>query len=187
MKIFAVVGSMRNGNTEFLVDSMVDAIQDEQDVEIEKILLRNMSISFCDGCLICDETSRCVKNDDMTDIADEARSVDGFIFASPARWSLLSGEMKTFFDRLNPLAVNEELSGKFAVAVSVGQSEEDDRSSIDNTIKSIEDFCINAGITVVNHVGVCGCYSSGDAKDKDSEVKKCRNVALELVNAIKKA
>ncbi len=184
MKIVAIVGSMRNGNTKYLVDKALESVNLFKSVEVQKVHLRDLTMEYCDGCLICDETKRCVKKDDMTELVDSIAESDGFIFATPARWSLLSGEMKTFFDRLNPLAMTEELSGKKAIIIAVGQSEEDDRESIVSAADSVEAFCDNAGIEIVDKVIVCGCYNETDAKGKQNYIEQCTNATIGLLKAL---
>lgn len=167
MKIIAVIGSTRSGNTKYMVEKIIDGMMKGNEAcDIQKLHLRDIKMDFCDGCLACDETGECVINDDMSKIVDDVRKADGFIFASPARWSLLSGEMKTFFDRLNPLAVKEELAGKLCVNIVVGQSEEDDKESIESAADSLKAFCDNAGIEVIDTVVACGCYGATDIISK---------------------
>lgn len=185
MKIIAVIGSLRDGNTKFLVDSMVDDIEHDVKVNIQKIHLKNIKMGFCNGCLSCDNTGKCNIDDDMSQIVGEIRNADGFIFATPARWGLLSGEIKTFFDRLNPLAVKEELAGKACVNVVVGQSEESDKESIDLAARSLKIFCENSGIEVVDTTLVCGCYGSKDAESKSAYIELCLQAGRKLVNNLK--
>lgn len=181
MKILAVVGSLRDGNTKYLVEETVKAIENIENIQIEKIYLSDTNINFCNGCLSCDETGKCIFDDDMSDIVIKARNSDAFIFATPARWGLLSGEIKTFFDRLNPLAINEELKGKKAILFSVGQSEEEESESIQLAVNSLKTFCENAGIKVVDSVAICGCYNKGDAKNKTNYISKCKSAGYNLI------
>lgn len=185
MKILAISGSLRNGNTRYLVDETVNTLKNITNVQIEKIYLSNIKMRFCNGCLSCDETGKCVFDDDMTDIVLKAKSADAFILATPARWGLLSGEMKTFLDRLNPLAVNEELKGKKAIVFSVGQSDEDDSESILLAAKSLVTFCENAGIKVVETVSVCGCYYKDDVSKKKDYINACKCAGSNLIKSIK--
>ncbi len=186
MRILAVIGSLRNGNTKYLVEKTINSLDQNiiKGVDFRTIHLKNITMSFCNGCLICDETGTCFYDDDMTDIANKVRTVDGFVFASPARWSLMSGELKVFFDRLNPLAINEELKGKKSIIITVGQSNSDDVSSIQLAAKSINDFCDNAGIIVVNTVTIPNCYGKNDAAADKQNVNKCIKAVSDLINHI---
>lgn len=186
MKIMAIIGSMRNGNTKYLVEKMISEMRLTNEICIKKLHLKDITLHFCDGCLICDETGKCVIDDDMSKIVDEIRRADGFVFASPARWSLLSGEMKTFFDRLNPLAVREELRGKSCVNIVVGQSEEDDKESIILASNSMKAFCDNAGIKVIETVLVCGCYGDRDILEKNKYIEEGIKAGNKLLENLQK-
>jgi multimeric flavodoxin WrbA len=111
---------------------------------------------------------------------------DGLIIGSPARWGLLSGELKSFLDRLNPLAGPESLSGKKAIVFAVGQSEEDseDAESVKLACKSMETFCESADIEVVDRVCAFGCLGSHDVEEDAAVLRKCRAAAKRLVQEI---
>ena len=181
MKILAIVGSMRDGNSNYLVNEAIRQIQGKKSIRIDKIHLKDISMNFCNGCLICDETGSCVFNDDLSALISEIRNTDAFIMATPARWGLLSGEMKTFIDRLNPLAMKEELKGKKTIIIAVGQSESNESRSIELAAKSIETFCSDAGIEVVDTIIVCGCYEKDDAKKQKDYIEKCSMAMQRLI------
>lgn len=186
MTIMAIIGSLRDGNTKYMVDSIVDELS-KSDVTIDKIHLKDITMGFCNGCLQCDTTGSCILNDDMSRLVENAKMADGFIFASPARWGLLSGEMKTFFDRLNPLAVKEELSGKKCVNIIIGQSEETEGESIALAGESIKYFCENAGIDVVDTLLAYGCYGRHDLKKAPEYIEEGIRLGFALVEQLKKS
>lgn len=184
MKVLAIVGSLREGNSNYLVDQAIKTIQEVQspsNIQIQKIHLKDIRMNFCNGCLICDTTGECVYDDDMTALVSQVRLADAFIFSTPARWRLLSGEMKTFLDRLNPLAVNEELKGKRAIIIAVGQSEAEDSKSIKSAAESLSFFCEDAGIELIDTVIACGCYDRNDIQKKTEYIGKCNSAAKRLV------
>lgn len=182
MRIIAIVGSNRRGNTYAMVEAACHGLNDS---EVELIHLKDLNIKPCDGCLTCDETGACHLMDDMEKILPRMKIADGFIFGTPARWSLLSGELKVFFDRLNPLASPQSLNGKKAIVFAVGQTEGDEAISIKNTVKSIEYFCDNAGIEVVDTLSVDGCLSPNDLITKKPEIlKKCKSSSKKLFNSL---
>lgn len=80
MRIVAVIGSMRNGNTEYMVDEVISSIEKIRNIEVIRIHLRDLKMEFCDGCLICDETGQCVKMDDMSKIVQTIELAGWFDF-----------------------------------------------------------------------------------------------------------
>jgi multimeric flavodoxin WrbA len=183
MKIVAVIGSLRRGNTNEMVRA---ACRNLLPGEVEIIDLASVKMQFCTGCLYCDEAKTCNIDDDMSKLLDTIGGADGFIFASPVRWSLLSGEMKTFFDRLNPFATTETLSGKKCVLFVVGQSDKDrdEVFSIDAGLQSMSAFCENAGIDVVTTVKAYSCLAAGDIKGT-SYLDLCDKAGKELADALR--
>lgn len=182
MRITAIVGSQRRGNTYAMVESGCHALTD---CEIELIHLKDLKIEKCDGCLICDSTGVCHYEDEMRNILEKLINSDGFILGTPARWNLLSGEIKVFLDRLNPLAVPELLKGKKAIIYAVGQSSGAASDSISAAANSVISFCNSAGIKVVDVVCAENCLEENDLISKFPAVlQDCKKAAFKLYESI---
>ncbi|MCK4591921.1 flavodoxin family protein [Candidatus Parcubacteria bacterium] len=135
MKIVAICGSPRRGNTEFILKRILTKAE-ELGARTELVLLREKRIEFCNGCLNCDFTGECNIRDDMQIIYPKLKEADLIILGSPNYFSNVSGMMKNFIDRLNPFYTNKKLRNKKVVAVVVGGT--DKPNTIKNSIKSIE-------------------------------------------------
>lgn len=70
---------------------------------VETVTLRDKEISFCRGCMACHQLGKCVIKDDARDIADKMLLADVIVFATPVYYYSVSGQLKTMFDRANPL------------------------------------------------------------------------------------
>lgn len=99
MKITAFLGSPRkNGNTELLLREAIKGIEDEgQSVEVFN--LNSMKFLPCQNCSGCDETGKCVINDEMQAIYKAIKTSDRIILASPVFFSGLSAQAKAMIDR----------------------------------------------------------------------------------------
>jgi multimeric flavodoxin WrbA len=131
MKILAISGSPRKGNTDFLLDSIAEHV----DTDILK--LRKKRIKYCGGgddC--CPKTGRCVINDDMVEIYAILEPADIIILASPAYFSNVSALMKNFMDRCNPYYFNKKLKGKKFFLIGVAAREK----SAEKTIEMMKEF-----------------------------------------------
>lgn len=73
--------------------------------EVTLISLTGKDIHSCTGCLACQKTGKCVIHDDMNDMQEIVRTSDVLVFATPIYYYEMSGQMKTFLDRLNPLYI----------------------------------------------------------------------------------
>lgn len=182
MKIMSIVGSARRGNTYAMVEAGSHALTS---CDVELIHLKDLQIKNCDGCLTCDETGECHFDDAMNSIITGIKETDGFIIGTPSRWGLLSGELKVFFDRLNPLAVPEGLAGKKAIIFVVGQTKDDEADSIRSAYESVKTFCDSAGIEVIDSVIAEGCLEKDDLINNHvSILEKCKNSAVNLYNSL---
>lgn len=103
MKVLGIVGSPRKGgNTDLLVQQVLEGAK-SQGAEIEKLLIGELNISPCDGCLTCHKTGRCHIDDDMTTVLEKLQAADGLVLGSPLYGGYLTGQMKVFMDRCLPL------------------------------------------------------------------------------------
>lgn len=182
MKIIGIVGSPRMGNTETMVRRGIEGVRDAG-AEVEIILLRELSLKMCDGCLSCDETGICHFDDGMKEITEKLVNADGYIIGTPARWSLLSGNLKVFFDRLNPLAVSEKLKGKKVGIMAVGQSSPEDGESILLAASSIENFCLNADMEIIGTVTGYSSLLPNDIIKQPKVLLECYDLGKNLVNS----
>ena len=106
-KILIVSSSLRSGsNSEILAHEAEKGAKDAGN-EVEFINLKGKEIKFCIGCLSCQQTHKCVLKDDMADLIGKVQSADAIIFATPIYYYEMSGQLKTFLDRCNPLFPQE--------------------------------------------------------------------------------
>ena len=102
-KVVVISTSIRaNSNSEDLAKSFADGATYAGN-EVEFITLKCKQISFCKGCLACQQTGKCVIKDDVTKIMDKVINSDIVVWATPIYYYEMSGQMKVLIDRLNPM------------------------------------------------------------------------------------
>jgi multimeric flavodoxin WrbA len=103
-KILIISTSSRNGsNSDTLAEEFAKGAR-EAGHEVEKVSLMGKKIQFCQGCLACQKTKRCVIHDDADKLVQEKMlHADVLVFATPIYYYEMSGQMKTLLDRANPL------------------------------------------------------------------------------------
>jgi len=140
MKIVAICGSPRKGNTEFMLKTLLDSAKKEG-AETELVLLREKNIEFCNGCHICGGSSgKCSIKDDMDQIRPKVVGADVVVFGSPQYYDAISGRLKNFIDRMNPVA--GKLKGKkFAFVLAGQQSGEDGEISRKYVVDYLKHLC----------------------------------------------
>ncbi len=107
MKLMAFVGSPRKGgNTDTLIDKVVEGAKSNAEVEAEKIYLYDANIKYCNACgahTVLKGSKECPLNDDMKGILERMKQADAFIFGSPNHGRTISAAMTNFIARMMPL------------------------------------------------------------------------------------
>ena len=105
MKVIAVNGSPRkNWNTATLLQKVLDGAA-SQGAETEIFHLYELNYKGCISCFSCKTKNgqsygRCAVKDDLTPILKEVEEVDAIILGSPIYFGTVTGEMKSFMERL---------------------------------------------------------------------------------------
>ena len=107
MKVMAFVGSPRKqGNTDILIDKVIEGVKSKVDAEIEKIYLYQANIKYCNGCgahTVLGGSKECPLGDDMAGILERMVQADAFIFGSPNHGRTITAGMTNFIARMMPL------------------------------------------------------------------------------------
>ncbi len=100
IKVLAFAGSpRRGGNSETLLDWVLEAMKNEQDVEIEKIAIIEANINPCRGCNLCEKQGRCVQRDGMDAIDEKIIAADLILLAAPIFCMGINAQAKVLIDR----------------------------------------------------------------------------------------
>ena len=165
-----VVGSRREGNSYNLAKNIQQKL-DLQRIHCEIIVPGNQRIHLCTGCMDCDKNGICDFTDDMKNNIDKIITEEYIMFISPARWNLLSGDLKIFIDRLNPLYSTGKLKGKKFIAVAIG-SKGKEKYSTEFVINSLTSFAESAGMDVIFDKEFNNCLNTKDILHYDNEVNQ---------------
>ena len=104
MKIIAVNGSPRkNWNTHILLEKCLEGAK-EAGAEAELVNLYDIQFKGCTSCFICklkgNSVSKCAMKDDMEIILQKICECDALVLGSPIYFSNVTGEMRSFMERL---------------------------------------------------------------------------------------
>ena len=101
--VLVITTSLRpNSNSDILTERLIAGAKDAGH-QVEEISLKGKNLKFCIGCLACQQTQKCVLNDDAIEIAEKMKEADTLVFSTPIYYYEMSGQMKTLLDRMNPL------------------------------------------------------------------------------------
>ena len=134
MKNIIVISSSprKNGNSNALVAAFVKGAE-EAGNQVEVISLIGKHMEFCRGCMVCNQTNRCVIEDDMKQINEKLGQAEVVVFATPIYYYSVSGQLKTFFDRTSPLFT---AAYKFRDIYLLAAAAEDEATTADGTIQA---------------------------------------------------
>jgi multimeric flavodoxin WrbA len=123
MKIVGICGSPRRGNTEWMLEKLGEALEQEG-AGVEILLLRRMDVKMCRGCLACEvggeeRAGVCKIKDDMAAVYPKLLAADAMVLASPGYMEMLSGLLKNFLDRT--CAIWPRLEGKRIAGLAVAE------------------------------------------------------------------
>jgi len=105
MKVMAVNGSPRkNWNTATLLGQALKGAA-SQGAETELIHLYDLNFKGCISCFACKTRGgksygKCAVKDDLKPILEKIAAADGLILGSPIYFGIVSGEMRSFMERL---------------------------------------------------------------------------------------
>ena len=174
-----IVGSRRDGNSLKLAKKIKSAF-DNIRLHTEIIVPGNQKIHICTGCMDCDKDGICGFTDDMKSNIEKIKNEKDILFITPTRWNILSGDLKIFMDRLNPLFSTRGLKGKNMIAVSIG-AKSDDLYSTEAALTSLISFAEASGMNVILDKKFNNCLNSDDILSQQTEID---NFINELKNKI---
>ncbi|MEG0773557.1 flavodoxin family protein [Clostridium sp.] len=105
MKIIVINGSPRaNWNTSTLLKKAVEGAT-SKGAEVEIINLYKLNYKGCIGCFSCKRKGskslyNCAIKDDLTSVFEKIKNADAVIFGSPVYFYDITGEMRSFLERL---------------------------------------------------------------------------------------
>lgn len=115
-KVLVISSSLRaNSTSKTLALDMIKGLKENNNVEL--IDLNTINFSFCKGCLACQSSGKCIIDDDIKNIIDKVNDCDILVFASPVYYYSVSGQLKTFLDRMNPLYISQNRKFKEVYAL----------------------------------------------------------------------
>lgn len=99
MKVLGIYGSPRKrGNTDQLLDRALEGAQ-SAGAEISRVYARDLKMSGCIECGGCDQTGKCVVDDDMQSVYPLLEEADVIFLASPIFFYGVTAQAKALIDR----------------------------------------------------------------------------------------
>ena len=177
MKILAIHGSPHTvrSATRRLAQFVLDGAA-EAGAGTEMIDLCDLRITPCSACEGCSVNGICVFDDDVPIIIKRMEEADGIVFGSPVYIDNVSGQMKTFFDRLADAIHYQLLAGKYGCSVATTHF-----SGGDEVVAYLNHVLTYLGVVSVGGLSIA---TGGDAEMVDEREKEARALGKQLAEAI---
>ena len=120
MKVLLINGSPKKNGTTFTALSDVEKMLKNDGIDTEIIHIGTGAMQGCTACLGCDRSDQCIFDDLVNEVAEKAKTADGFIFGSPVYYASGNGSLISFLDRLF-YSQSENLKHKPGAAVVVAR------------------------------------------------------------------
>lgn len=122
MKILAVMGSPRKGESYKATKMLEEKMKALGGVEFEYLFLRDLNLGNCIGCHLCCEKGeeKCPLKDDRDVAVERMAAADGIILVSPVYSQHVTALMKNFIDHLSYMWHRPKMIGKKVMALSTG-------------------------------------------------------------------
>lgn len=157
MNILSVLASPRDkGNTAILLKEYLKGAADlNTSPQVETIFLQSKNIQYCTGCNTCQKSSKspCVLKDDMQNIYESVEKADVLVFATPVYVFNMTGQLKTFLDRLHAVDYNTLLNKKIVLLTTYGDINEFN-AGVPNIVQSISMLSQYLGMKFIQNLNV---------------------------------
>lgn len=122
MKVLAIVGSPRKGQTHNVIERIQAEMSKLGPVDFEILMLKDLDLQFCRGCELCITKGEqfCPLNDDRTMVLEKIQAADGLILASPVYAIQVTAQMKLLLDRFAFMFHRPRLFSQKALLVTTG-------------------------------------------------------------------
>ena len=172
-KVLIISSSPRKGgNSEMLAASFAKGAQ-EAGHQVETVYLREMQIGFCKGYFACYRLGHCVIQDDVAEIITKMHDADVLVFATPVYFYNVCGQLKTLFDRSNPLYGGDYAFTKAYLLVTAAENEPETVAGTEKTAQGWVDCfprCALAATVFAGGVNVAGEIAGHPALEKAYQV-----------------
>lgn len=163
-KVFIVSSTPRNnGNSDILADEFARGAT-EAGHSVEKVNIREIDLKYCIGCLACQKTGKCVLNDAMNALYERVQNSDVLVFATPIYYYGMSGQLKTFLDRLNPLYPK---TNRFKSVYLIAAAADTEESAVHGAAVGVQGWidCFD-GVTLDGTISGLGVDKAGEIRGK---------------------
>ncbi len=180
VKIIGICGSpLKNGNTAKVIRKVLEGCE-AKGAKTEFISFVGKKLSFCISCYECIKKGYCIINDDLIWIRNKMIESHGIVIGSPTYNREVTGQMKTFFDRLFYDIHQETFLGKYAICINTYLF------TPGCSMKTLRDLTMALGFNVVNTINVKLWEFKNEVENNKELLDRAFKTGITLVENINK-
>jgi len=193
VKVLGLSGSpRREGNTDILLEEMLRGAE-ERGAKTERIIISKLKFSPCLECHGCDDTGKCVLDDDMEKVYPKLLEADCIILASPIFFYGFTAWTKVLVDRVQSLWVRKyrlKLPPRKAgrrrrgFFISVGAAK--GARLFDGAMLTVQYFFDALGVDFSGQLLFKGLEAKGDIRNHPTALREAFEAGKALVNGNEK-
>ena len=156
-KVLIIAGSPRkDGNSDLLAHQFAKGAE-ESGNEVEIVYARDLRLGYCIGCWGCLKNGKCFQSDGGNEMLGKMMAANVVCFATPVYYYSVTGQMKVFIDRMNPLFNRMKDKDFYYMVTAVDTN----RQQLDRAIDALEGFA-----DCFDNIRRCGRVYGGGAEQK---------------------
>ncbi|MBN1433024.1 MAG: flavodoxin family protein [Methanomicrobiaceae archaeon] len=198
ISVLAIAGSpRRHGNSEDLLDYVLEPLSPYPDVKVEKIALSKLDVNPCRGCNTCEKEGICVIKDDMKMLEEKITEADVIILSSPIYCMGLCAQVKALVDRMQvfrsrryilkmPIVPPDKKGKKTGLFISTAGQDWD--WVFDGAVPSVKCFFHLAGIrdNGMYYLMINNVDKKGEIKAHPDAGKQGRKAGVDLIEKMRR-
>lgn len=193
MKILIINASPRSKG---LISQMLDIMSREaasQGAEIETVVVNNLLIHPCTGCMNCRNTNFCtLPEDDAQRALKKIQEANALVVGSPCYWGNMNGYLKVLFDRIVYGLIGEgkygipapKHQGKPAAIVTTSTTQWPFNLLFNQTsgvVKALKQVLKYSGFSIKGILQKGGTKAHPELTEKERE--KCKKIIRQIISA----
>jgi multimeric flavodoxin WrbA len=180
-KVIGIVGSPRQGgNTDILVEEVLAGAR-EAGTRVEKVILNDLKIGYCQGCNRCIEAGKCYQEDDMPLLLKKMQESDVWVLGTPVYWWGPSAQFKTFLDRwYGARRIVRFRDKQVILAIPLGDTNNDTARHLLGMLQDSFDYL---KMKIFASIVALGAYQLGAVRDQKSVMNAARNAGSDIIAA----
>ncbi|MBR1599535.1 MAG: flavodoxin family protein [Lachnospiraceae bacterium] len=116
-KVLFINGSPNeNGCVSTAMDEVIGVLE-KNGIDTEKLWLGKKAVPDCMACMKCQETGKCVFQDEVNEIGARIDEFDGIVIGSPVYYGGPNGRLTSFLDRLFFSVPGSKFAGKLGASI----------------------------------------------------------------------